>query len=150
MSAAPRPLRLAAQTSEDVPVLAAALQDAVARGAEMRAVKSARVFEAPLNRYCWERDPAPGEPGERVRAVLRINDVLAVRAKGLARGPDEAPAVMLTLAFEPAAEPPGGTVRLVFAGEAEIALEVDCLDMVLMDVSQPWRARARPDHDPAQ
>ena len=57
---------------------------------------------------------------------------------------------LLTVGFTPnGAEDPSGTVLLVFAGGAEIRLEVESLEAGLTDVSGDWAALGRPDHDKA-
>jgi len=40
-------------------------------------------------------------------------------------------------------------VRLTFSGGGEIAFDVECLDVTLADITRPWPARRRPDHDGA-
>ena len=48
---------------------------------------------------------------------------------------------LLALAFEPGADGTG-TVRLVLAGDGEIALDVETLDVTLADVTRPYLAQA--------
>ncbi len=45
--------------------------------------------------------------------------------------------------FEPG-EAPGGAVVLSFAGDADLRIEVECLDAILADVSDPWAPPGRP------
>ena len=52
---------------------------------------------------------------------------------------------LLAIAFEPG-EAPGGTVMLTFAGGGDLRVGVDCLDVVLADVSEPWATPRRPGH----
>jgi hypothetical protein len=47
--------------------------------------------------------------------------------------------------FEPG-EAPGGAVLLLFSGGHEMRIEVECVDAVLADVSDPWEAAQAPDH----
>jgi len=55
---------------------------------------------------------------------------------------------LLAIRFTPAGpEDPSGTIDLVFAGGAEIRLDVECVDAGLTDVSGEWAALGRPDHD---
>ena len=61
----------------------------------------------------------------------------------------DALAAILSLSFAPDEEPPGGTLRLFLAGGGEIALEVECLDALLMDVGPAWPTPRRPDHEKA-
>ncbi len=52
------------------------------------------------------------------------------------------------LAIE-AAENDAGTIfaTLVFSGYAAVRLELECVDATLEDLSQPWKAIRRPDHN---
>lgn len=144
MSSATEPLRLLAQDADDLTVVSAALQDAIARVRDVQWEAGARRLTLELNRYRWERG-ARGR-GQRVRTGLQICDVLSVRARGLNQDAPDAVSVLLHVAFDPADEPPGGVLRLVFAGDGEIAVHVECLDLTLADVSPAWPAHARPQH----
>ncbi|HEX5006651.1 MAG TPA: DUF2948 family protein, partial [Hyphomonadaceae bacterium] len=53
---------------------------------------------------------------------------------------------LLDIRFDPAAEPPGGTVTLVFAGKTQIELNVECIDVTLMDTGTAWPTPRKPDH----
>ena len=74
-----------------------------------------------------------------------------LRARGGGIDPSDRDLVLsiLSLAFEPGAEG-AGTLRLILAGDGEIALEVECLDVTLTDVTRPYvapsgRAPSHPD-----
>ena len=54
---------------------------------------------------------------------------------------------ILTLSFDPAAEPPGGKISILFSGDGELALEVEAIDATLLDSAYEWTTRQRPDHD---
>jgi hypothetical protein len=56
---------------------------------------------------------------------------------------------LLAIAFEPA-DAPGGSVLLSFAGDGDLKVEVECLDVALADVSAPWPSRHAPKHDLAE
>ncbi len=58
----------------------------------------------------------------------------------------EAVVELLTLSFEPG-EAPGGRLVFRFAGDADLAVEVECIDLVLADVSEPWAAKSEPRHE---
>lgn len=141
--AAGSPLRLRAETAEDLAVLAAVLQDAVGTLGDAAWLAKRQRFAAVLNRFRWETGPR--RRGERVRAALGVEHVRGVRALGL-DPKDKATVVnLLDLAFEPAGDG-SGTLRLVLSGGAEIALSVDALEVTVTDLSQPWPARAVPGH----
>jgi len=139
-------LRLMAEDEADLDVIGAAVQDALLRVGEMRFDKRARRFTAVINRFRWE---AAGEKGpyERVRAALSFDGVLSVKSRRVRHDSDEALASLLSVGFIPEAEPPGGVVRLLLAGGGEIAIDVECLDAVLVDTGPAWSTPRRPDHE---
>jgi DUF2948 family protein len=139
----PEPLRLLAEDAEDLAVISAALQDAVAKVGDIEWDARGRRLTLALNRYRWE---APGALlGERVRAGLQFGSVLSVRARKIRHEPPEAVVELLAVSFEPG-EPPGGQIRLAFAGGGDMLLTVECVDAALADVSQPWRTPSTPAH----
>jgi hypothetical protein len=136
------PLRLLAEDAEDLKVIAAALQDAVAKIGDIRFEAGPRRLTVAFNRFRWEA----GGARERVRSGLQVGGVLSVQARRLRREAPRAVVELLTLAFEPG-EAPGGVVTLTFAGGGDLRCAVECLDVVLADVSGPWPARGEPGHD---
>jgi hypothetical protein len=142
-------LRLLAETADDLKVISAALQDAVAKLGDIAYEPAARRLTLVCNRFRWEAAKGPkARGGERVRAALQLNGVSKVQARGLRRDAPEALVSLLAIDFEPSAGKgdPGGVVVLHFAGHADIRLEVECLDAVLADVSDPWATPRRPGH----
>jgi hypothetical protein len=141
----PDPLRLLALDADDLAVISAALQDAVAQVGDFEWDARGRRFTLALNRYRWE---APNALlGERVRAGLQFGSVLAVKSRNLRREPKEAVVELLAVSFE-AGEAPGGEVRLAFAGGGDVLLTVECVDAALADVSAPWPTSSTPAHEP--
>ncbi len=145
-----RPLHLMAQEAEDLPVLAALVQDAVLTGAEMTWDRRRRRFAALVNRFRWEDQTAAEAQGrayERVRSLLTVEGVTAVRSQGISRGDGDQVLSLLDLVWTPG--PAGaGVLTLVLAGDGAVALSVEALDLALADVSRPYRAVSgrRPDH----
>jgi len=141
-------LRLLAQDAEDLSVISAALQDAVAKIGDIHWDAQARTLTLACNRFRWEaagKKARSGVAGERVRSALQLGDVTGVQARNLKRDAKGAIVELLAIAFEPG-EAPGGTVMLTFAGGGDLRLAVDCLDVVLADVSEPWTTPRRPGH----
>jgi hypothetical protein len=141
-------LRLLAQDAEDLKIISAAAQDAVAKLGDFAFDARDRSFTLGLNRYRWER----GErTKERIRALLRFDGVLRVRSQNLRREAEDAVVELLAVEFDPGPgeENPGGVVRLILAGGGEIRLEVEQLEARLMDISSAWPTRRRPDHEKA-
>jgi len=142
------PLRLRAETAEDLSVMSALLQDAVAQPSEMAWARKHRRFTVLLNRFRWEDAPAAERERrsfERVRAVLAVESVLQARTSGVDPRDGDLVLALLALAFEPG-DDGAGTLRLILAGDGEIALDVECLDVRLADVTRPYLARSRPRH----
>lgn len=144
------PLRLLAQVGEDVPVLSALMQDAVLPVTEMRYDTRRRRFAALVNRFRWEdKDAAEraGRPYERVRSLLTVADVRAVKTQGLDRRDADLVLSILSLDWTPGRDGTG-RLTLTLAGDGAIALEVEALDLSLEDVSKPYIAPSHraPDH----
>jgi hypothetical protein len=56
--------------------------------------------------------------------------------------------VLLALRFSPTGgEDPGGVIEIVLAGGGLIRLTVECIDAELADITSPWTAGGRPDHE---
>jgi hypothetical protein len=136
----PAPLRLLAQDAEDLAVISAALQDAVAQVGDIDFEPKARRLTIAFNRYCWECG------GKRVRAGLQLGGVLKVEARKIRRNAPQAILEFLAMTFEPG-EAPGGVITLSWAGGGDMRLEVECVEAVLADVSKPWPTPRAPAHE---
>ena len=141
--AAARALRLLAQDADDLAVISAALQDAVARIGDIQWEPGGRRLTIALNRFRWE-----GADGahERVRAAIQLGGVMSVKARNLRREAKDAVVQLLAVTFE-AGDPPGGQVIFHFADGADLAAEVECIDAALADLSDPWKAPRTPEHE---
>ena len=138
---ATEPLRLLAEDAEDLSVIAAALQDAIAKIGDIRFEKTSRRLTIAFNRYCWE-----GEGGERVRSALQLGSVMGVEARRLRRGAKDAVVELLTVNFEPG-DAPGGSLTLSFAGGGDLRVSLECIDAILADISAPWPTPRTPRHE---
>ncbi len=143
------PLRLIAEDSDDLTVISAAVQDAVIKAENFRYESRQRRFSLEINRFRWEE--ALGEPKRapktRIRSLLAFDGVLAVKTRGVSRADPDLGYSILNIEFEPNPEPPGGIVRLHFAGDGELALEVEVLDATLLDSDYEWTTRRMPEHE---
>ena len=134
-------LHLLAEDAEDLAVISAALQDAVAKIGDITVEQRGRRVTVAFNRYRWE-----GQGGERVRSALQIGSVLGVPTRNLRRGAKSAVVELLSLDFAPG-DAPGGTITLSFAGDGDLRIAVECVDAVLADISAPWATPRTPAHD---
>ncbi len=135
------PLKLLATDEEDLRVLASALQDAVAKIGDIQFDARRRLLTIGFNRYCWESGAEL-----RVRSGLQIASVMGLQARNLRRHARDAVVELLTISFEPG-DYPSGALVLSFSGGGDLRASVECLDLVLADVSAPWPARRTPAHD---
>jgi hypothetical protein len=147
---ADRPLRLWATDADDLRVVAALLQDAVVPVSELRFDRGARRFAALVNRFRWEDRDRAAQAGdfERVQSLLVVRDVLSVASQGFARSDRDLVLSVLTIDFAPG-EDGAGEVILRLAGDGDIRLTVECLDVTVRDVTRPYLAPSRkaPSHD---
>ncbi len=139
-------LKLLAEDAADLDIIGAAVQDALLRMGDISIDRKQRRFTVMLNRFRWERADAT-QPFERVKAALSFEGVLGVKSRRVRPDMPEGLASILSIGFIPGEEPPGGVVRLMLAGGGEIALEVECLDAVLLDMGEAWRTPRKPDHE---
>ncbi len=135
------PLRLLALDSEDLKVISALVQDSVFPASEMQWDRRARRFAILLNRFRWEVPERTGRRTdfERVQSVLVVEDVMKVASTGIDRRDPNLVLSLLAVTFEPG--PDGtGRVLLALAGDGDIALEVETLEVRLKDVTRPYVA----------
>ena len=134
---------LAAQDSDDLTILSARLQDAAAKLGDFVWLPGRHRFAGIVNRLKWEEGGR-----QRVRAGLHFDDVLAVKSHNVKLGAKDAVVSVLAVTFAPhAVDDPAGVIEIVLAGGGAIRLEVECIAAELSDLTQPWAARATPDHE---
>ncbi len=137
----PSGLTLLAEDADDLAVISAALQDAVAKVGDIHYEPRAQRLTLVFNRFRWEAGR-----GERVRSALQVGSVLKVEARRIRRERRDGVLDLLALGFEPG-EAPGGVLTLSFAGDGDLRVQVECVDAVLADVSAPWPTPRKPAHD---
>jgi hypothetical protein len=145
-----KPLRLRAEGADDLAVISSLLQDAVGKATDIAWMPKKRRLVMLMNRFRWEdiSDAEQTNRGfERVRSAVTLESVLKVRARGIVPADKEQVYELLAMMFAPA-EDCAGTLTLMLAGDAEISVEVECLDLALADLTQPWAAKAgkAPEH----
>jgi hypothetical protein len=140
------PKALMGADKDDLQAVSALLQDAVAKIGEMAFIPTDRRFAFVANRYVWEGAVKGGRgPGQRVRTGVHFDDVISVRARKVRMGAPEAVVDILSINFE--GDENGGTITLELAGGGAVALEVDAINVTMRDLSEPWRAARKPDHE---
>lgn len=145
---AERPLRLRAESVADLQVISALLQDAVTQTGDIAWLPRWRRFTLLVNRFRWEdaaRAERQARPFERVRAIVAFESVLAARTSGVDPRERDLVLSILSVGFEPGPDDggaSGGTVRIVLAGDGEIALDTEALEVSITDVTRPYEAQS--------
>ena len=139
-----RPLRLRAESAGDLEVISSLVQDAVGKAGDIAWMPKKRRLVVLVNRFRWE-DSADAEqtrrPFERVRSAVTVEGVLKVRARGVSPADRDQVFDLLAIAFE-SGEGCAGTLTWTLAGDAEFAVEVECLELTLADLTRPWAAKS--------
>ncbi len=137
---------LAAQDAEDLEIISARLQDAVARVKDLVWLPKAHRFAALFNRFKWEDAENKGE-ALRIRAGLHFENALSVKSQNIRYDDPDAVLSLLAIRFaQKAPDDPGGIVEFTFSGGGTIRLEVECIEATLSDISGEWAARGLPSH----
>jgi hypothetical protein len=132
-----RPLRLRALDAEDLAVISSLVQDAVFPVGQIRWLRRQRRFAVLLNRFRWEDGGRHG--AERVQSVLVVEDVQAVRTQGFGKTDPDLVLSILSLSWV-AGEDGTGEVLFTLAGDGAVSVAVEALEVVLKDVTRPYRA----------
>ena len=132
-------LKLHAQSSDDIEMLSALLQDALIAGADMVFDKAENTFMLVANRYCWELQDA----GQQMRCMcgVKFGTIGAVRTRGMTADKTQF-YNLLAIEYDKAAQ----QIMLVFSGGVGIKLEVSSIMIIVRDLAEPHPSFARPDH----
>ena len=137
-------LQLRANDAEDLAVISACLQDALIPLADMAFVPEERRFLLVASRFRWEivgEQTQAAASIERVHCGVCFEHVVTVRTRGIDRRAHGGRTLeLLTVSLEENA------IRLIFAGRAEVRLELDGVLCHLRDFGEPWPAFRQPTH----
>lgn len=139
-------LKLLALDKDDLEIISAHMQDSVFKVGDVHWSPSSRLFSFEANRFVWENAGGRRKTYERRRAGLVFKRVEAVRSTGIDPKKKEEVLSLLAIRFVQKGEGPEGTVELVLAGTATIALDVECLEVALADIGGAWETASRPRH----
>lgn len=136
-------LKLRAIDDEDLTVLAAFLQDAIANVSEMAYLPEEGRFLLSVCRFRWERaiNANPADAFERVSCAITVENVTAPRYRGFSLKDRGRTMSLLTVTFG------DNAVVLTFGGNAAIRLEVEGLDLRMEDFGSCWPTLQKPEHE---
>lgn len=132
-------LLLLAQEADEVPLISALVQDAILRPADVAYDRRARRLVLLLDRYRWEANNRT-----RVRSALRIESVTRVQRRGWTDFGAHDPGITILelLAFIVEDD----VLTIAFAAGPTLRVSTECVDIILEDLSPPWRATRKPEH----
>ena len=102
-------LKLLAEDSEGLGIIAAAVQDALVKPQDIKFDKRARTFGLEINRFQWESGGQAAALFPFARGAGVCGRAESVRSTGVLQGCRRRATTCSTSGSTPAAEPPGGT-----------------------------------------
>jgi hypothetical protein len=143
-------LKLVAVDKDDIEIVSAHVQDALARIGDIFWQPREHRFVMAVNRFDWMNATDAVSDGHapdyrRCRTALRFERVTGCKCRGLDQTNKEARLNLLAVEFAER-EAPAGTVTLTFSGGGAIRLDVECLEAELADLGEVFPAVVCPDH----
>ena len=143
-------INLSAQYEEDLVIFSTLCQDSIIKISNIKWAKKSKRFYILLTRLCWELHQFSKKKDtflKRVNSILIFDNVLSVKSKGIRQSKSNMVTSLLTfgynfLCFEKQ------SIDLIFSGDAQITLNIECIDAFLKDVSKPFESTSSqlPDH----
>lgn len=140
-------LKLTALDADDLAVISAHMQDAIAHVGDMIYLRCQGTFALVANRFVWTGERRQEGSGQRRLTGLSINRVKRVRTHRLRQGARDAVVNLLAVTIEPDADGTGGTIVLTLSGGGAIRLEVEVIEVQMSDMGEEWRTGRVPHHD---
>ena len=139
-------LKLIARTEDDLRVISAHLQDAIANVLDIANLEKNKIFLMQLNRFMWE-DVEKGvfRKNKRIRTVLKFENVVKVHSKNINQLKKDQFLDFLTI--ETNQMPDNNYVmKIVFAGDSIIKIISEVIEVTLDDQGQAWDTKNVPKH----
>ena len=133
-------LSLIAQNEEDLVVISTLCQDSIIKIANIKWAKKSKRFYLLINRFCWELNGLSKKKSSnmlRINSLMSFNSVLSVKSAGIQQNNNSDITSLLTINynffnFEKQA------IDLIFSGNSQISLNIECIDVFLKDISEPF------------
>ncbi|WP_371422322.1 DUF2948 family protein [Tardiphaga sp.] len=125
--------RLIALDADDLAVISAHVQDAAVSVGDIIWRQSEKRLVVGMSRLDWDQTISGEVTPRRLISALRFDRVLACKSRDIDLDTPDIALELLGLEFH-AAEPPGGSVVLIFAGGGALRLDVECLECELADL----------------
>ena len=140
-------LKLNAISEEDIKVISAHLQDSITQVKNIAHLKKNRIFLIQFNRFMWE-DVEKGvfRKNRRILSVLKFENVISVYSKNLNQKNTERFLDFLAIESKFLSDK-NYEIKLNFAGDILIKLNLEIIECFLEDISDPWDTKNKPNHD---
>ena len=139
-------LKLLAKTEEDIRVVSAYLQDAIANVSDVANLKKNKIFLMQLNRFMWE-DVEKGvfRKNKRIRTILKFENVIKVHAKNINQSKGNKFLDFLTIETNQMIDN-NYEMKIVFAGDSIIKIIAEVIEVTLDDQGDAWDTKNIPKH----
>ena len=140
-------LKLIAKTEEDLKIVSAHLQDAIASLSDIANLSKNKIFLMQLNRFMWE-DVEKGvfRKNKRIRTVLKFENVLNVTSKNINKVEKDIFLDFLTIETKQMPDK-NFEINLIFSGDTIIKIISEVIEVTLDDQGTPWDTKAMPKHE---
>ena len=138
-------LKLLALNDDDLKVLSAHLQDSVVLVKDIIFLKKSRTFLMMVNRFMWE-DIERGvfRENKRIRCAVKFENVLEVKSRNISQKKKDK--ILELLSIDSEVKNNKKELLITFAGNNEIILIVEEINILLDDVGFPWKVKHVPKH----
>ena len=139
-------LKLIAKTENDLRVVSAHLQDAIANTSDIANLTKNKIFLMQLNRFMWE-DVEKGvfRKNKRIRTIIKFENVLNVFSKNINQVKKDKFLDFLTI--ESRQMPDNNyEMKIVFAGDLIIKIIAEVIEVTLDDQGEAWETKNIPKH----
>ena len=139
-------LKLLAKTEEDLKVVSAYLQDAIANVSDVANLKKNKIFLMQLNRFMWE-DVEKGvfRKNKRIRTILKFENVIKVHSKNIIQSKGNKFLDFLTIETNQMIDN-NYEMKIVFAGDSIIKIIAEVIEVTLDDQGEAWDTKNIPKH----
>ena len=136
------PLKLRAQDADDIQVIAAVLQDAIAPVCDMIYKADEKTFIMVVHRFRWDNEEVKTQDNcfERICCALEVEGVEAVKRHGFEHAECDRMLDLLTITLEENA------LQFIFAGGAQLKLSLGPWRLRIEDFGESWPTPHQPCH----
>ena len=139
-------LKLIAKTEDDLRVVSAHLQDAIANTSDIANLTTNKIFLMQLNRFMWE-DVEKGvfRKNKRIRSILKFENVIKVISKNINQSKKDKFLDFLTIETN---QMPDNNyeMKIVFAGDLIIKIIAEIIEVTPDDQGEAWETKNIPKH----